>query len=176
MKSMNGSGCMILNKSVEYYGKSTIEERIKSLSTDDSHPVLNIDKTVEIGKNTKLEDGVINVIIEFAAQIPNEKNRIPLIIKIASHWTRMKVKTIKDAINIIEKEINMYQKWVETTPTKISVDKDKVNKKIKELIQIYNSGDMGYAIGGLETLSHIYGIDLLDRYGLSEHGEKYYRV
>jgi hypothetical protein len=66
----------------------------------------------------------------------------------------------------------MYGQWTKRkkiASNRISINKDLINDRIADLVRIYHTGEnIPYAIGGLETLGDIVGVDLLNRYGIKK--------
>lgn len=59
----------------------------------------------------KLQPGVINVLIQFVMYKMDMKLPKSYIDKIASHWARKKVKTVKEAMALARSEYKEYQQW-----------------------------------------------------------------
>lgn len=71
-------------------------------------------KTIEdIMFNQKLLPGVINVLIQYVLLKTDMKLTKAYMEKIASHWARKKIKTVKDAMELAKKEHRQYLEWAE---------------------------------------------------------------
>lgn len=61
--------------------------------------------------NQKLPAGVVNVLIQYVMIKTDMKLTKGYIEKIASHWARKKVKTVKEAMDLAKEENRQYQEW-----------------------------------------------------------------
>lgn len=62
----------------------------------------------------KLQPGVVNVLIYYVMLKTDMKLSKAYVEKIASHWGRKNIKTVKDAMNLAINEHREYQAWAET--------------------------------------------------------------
>jgi replication initiation and membrane attachment protein len=60
----------------------------------------------------KLQPGVVNVLIEYVMRTNDMKLIKSYVEKIAAHWARKKVKTVRDAMMLAKAEHKKYQEWV----------------------------------------------------------------
>lgn len=71
-------------------------------------------KTIEdIMFNQKLLPGVVNVLIQYVLLKTDMKLTKAYMEKIASHWARKKIKTVKEAMELAKKEHRQYLDWAE---------------------------------------------------------------
>lgn len=73
---------------------------------------LTIIENVMINQN--LNPGVVNVLIEYVMMKAEKKFTKNYVEKIAGHWSRMKVMTVKEAMELARNEHRKYQGWVES--------------------------------------------------------------
>lgn len=73
----------------------------------------------------KLLPGVMNVLIQFVLLKTDMKFTKGYVEKIAGHWARKQVKTVKEAMDLAKKEHNTYLGWSETKKTGKSSSKQK---------------------------------------------------
>lgn len=74
----------------------------------------------------KLLPGVVNVLVYYVMLKTNMKLQKGYVEKIASHWGRIGVKTVKEAIALAKKEHRQYQEWADAKTS---------NKKRKNIIR-----------------------------------------
>lgn len=108
-----------------YHLKGGIEPGIKDLIT-----------ISDIMKDQKLNAGVVNVLIYFIMSITVEKLPKAYTERIASHWARKRIKTVREAIEVMEmakREIKYYREWqnkkAKSTKHNWSAFIDKMRKK-----------------------------------------------
>lgn len=65
----------------------------------------------------KLNPGVVNVLIDNVLQKTDMKLTKNYVEKIASHWARKKIKTVKDAMELAKTEHRQYAEWAEAKKT-----------------------------------------------------------
>lgn len=66
----------------------------------------------------KLLPGVVNVLIYYVMLKTDMKFSKGYVEKIASHWARKGIKTVKDAVQVAKKEHRQYQEWAKTKEMK----------------------------------------------------------
>lgn len=59
----------------------------------------------------KLLPGVVNVLIEYVMRTNDMKLTRAYVVKIAAHWARKKIKTVKEAMALAQAEHQKYQEW-----------------------------------------------------------------
>lgn len=72
----------------------------------------------EVMLQQKLEAGVVNVLIYYVMLKTDMKLTRGYVQKIASHWARKKVTTVKEAMALAKQEHRQYQQWAEEKTTK----------------------------------------------------------
>lgn len=118
-----------------------------------------------IRKDTKLPEEVVSCLILYAMlQIKNPTKY--LVIRIAKEWSAKRIKTAHAAMDSAKKEHRKYKSWHQPVQNS-GTNRDKLNAKVLQLIEMYHAGNRKeYALGGLETLSELFGVDLLRKYGI----------
>jgi replication initiation and membrane attachment protein len=66
----------------------------------------------------KLPPGVVNVLIQFCLLKTDMKLSRTYVEKIAAHWSRKKIKTVREALDIAKKEHKQYLDWQQKKKTK----------------------------------------------------------
>ncbi|GGE51916.1 replication initiation and membrane attachment protein [Pullulanibacillus camelliae] len=61
----------------------------------------------------KLTPGVVNVLLDYVMRTNDYKLVRGYVIKIAAHWARKKVKTVREAMSLAKSEHKQYQNWSE---------------------------------------------------------------
>lgn len=74
----------------------------------------------EVMFKQKLLPGVVNVLIYYVMLRTDMKLTKGYVEKIASHWVRKDIKTVKEAMELAKQEHRQYQKWAESKNTKSS--------------------------------------------------------
>jgi len=118
-----------------------------------------------IRKNTKLPEEVIGFLIQYV-MLKFEKPTNAFVVRIAKEWSAKRITTAKAALEIAKKEHPKYKS--QQQPVKSSaMNREQLNAKVLQLIEMYHAGNRKeYALGGLETLSDLLGVDLLRKYGI----------
>ncbi|APH06962.1 replication initiation and membrane attachment family protein [Bacillus weihaiensis] len=96
-------------------------------------PGMNDLKIIEdVMLNQKLQPGVVNVLIYYVMLKTDMKLTKGYVDKIASHWTRKEIKTVKAAMELAKEEHRQYQQWAEekTTKKQKSYKKSPVRKEL----------------------------------------------
>ncbi len=89
-------------------------ERLKQLSGGAEPTKADLQIIEGILFNQKLNPGVVNVLIEYVMLKTDMKLTKAYMEKIASHWTRKKVITVKAAMELAKNEHRQYQEWAKT--------------------------------------------------------------
>jgi replication initiation and membrane attachment protein DnaB len=118
-----------------------------------------------IKEKYKLPDPVINVLVEFVMFQTDKKLPKAYTETIASHWARKNIKTAAEAMDVARIE-HKKREILKKVDSYVTADRNKLNAKVLELIAMYNEGKVEYAVGGLQTLSEVFGVDLLNKYGI----------
>jgi replication initiation and membrane attachment protein len=79
----------------------------------------------------KLHPGVMNIIIDYVLTTNDMKLAHPHVEKIASHWKRKKIKTVKDAMDMAKAEHQKYQEWNQTKAVNRSSSKRKMPSNVR---------------------------------------------
>ena len=85
---------------------------------------VNIIENVMMNQN--LNPGVVNVLIEYVMMKAEKKFTKNYVEKIAGHWSRMKVVTVKEAMELARSEHRKYQSWVESNKKNTNGGRKKV--------------------------------------------------
>ncbi|MFC0270257.1 replication initiation and membrane attachment family protein [Metabacillus herbersteinensis] len=84
----------------------------------------------------KLEAGVVNVLIYYVMLKTDMKLSRAYVQKIASHWSRKELKTVKAAMDLAKQEHRQYQEWAETKnkpkPKKAAIRKELLPAWLKD--------------------------------------------
>ncbi|QHZ48009.1 replication initiation and membrane attachment family protein [Bacillus sp. NSP9.1] len=83
----------------------------------------------EIMLDQKLEPGVINVLIYYAMLKTDMKLSKNYIQKIASHWARKKVRTVREAMQLAKAENRQYLEWAEGKKKQTSRNKKVIREE-----------------------------------------------
>lgn len=87
------------------------KQLLTDLSGGVEPPAVDLKIIEDIMFNQKLLPGVVNVLIYYVMLKTDMKLSKAYIEKIASHWTRKKVKTVQEAMQLAKEETREYQKW-----------------------------------------------------------------
>jgi len=93
----------------------------------------------EVMLQQRLEPGVVNVLIYYVMLKTDMKLTRAYVQKIASHWTRKQVKTVKDAMDLAKQEHRQYQQWAEEKTTKKKTENNKKAPIRKEMLPAWLS-------------------------------------
>lgn len=78
----------------------------------------------------KLTPGVVNVLIHYVMLKTDMKLSKAYVEKIASHWARKNIKTVREAMELAKHEQKQYQNWTEMKQTKRSTSKKAIRKEM----------------------------------------------
>lgn len=67
----------------------------------------------------KLPPGVVNVLLDYTMLVNDKKLIKSYIEKIASHWARKQIKTVREAMDIAKSEHKKYQSWSSSSQTPV---------------------------------------------------------
>ncbi|WP_242517694.1 DnaD domain protein [Halobacillus sp. GSS1] len=84
----------------------------------------------------KLSPGVMNVLIHYVLLKTNMSLSKPFLEKIASHWKRKNVESVRQAMNLAKEEHQKYMEW--TKGIKHKEGNDKVTFEEKYIYSLYN--------------------------------------
>ncbi|MGM7720889.1 replication initiation and membrane attachment family protein [Metabacillus sp. Hm71] len=79
----------------------------------------------EVMLQQRLEPGVVNVLIYYVMLKTDMKLTKAYVQKIASHWTRKQISTVRAAMDLAKHEHRQYQQWAEEKATKKSTSSKK---------------------------------------------------
>ncbi|WP_260287780.1 DnaD domain protein [Peribacillus aracenensis] len=128
---MSDNGENQKQKLIEHLNKVTPEERMTQLREGIKPSESELVTIKKLKVNNRLPDGVVNVLIEYMLLKFNSKFPDHVAMKIGSHWARLKVSTVEQAIDLARKEHRRYKDWAN------SVKKEKNEPhKITELESI----------------------------------------
>jgi len=97
----------------------------------------------EVMVQQKLEPGVVNVLIYYVMLKTDMKLTRAYVQKIASHWTRKQVKTVKEAMDLAKQEHRQYQQWAEEKTTSKKKSQSKKTPIRKEILPEWLKDDEG---------------------------------
>ncbi|MED1204873.1 replication initiation and membrane attachment family protein [Heyndrickxia acidicola] len=83
----------------------------------------------EVMFQQQLSPGVTNVLIQYVMLKTDMKLSKNYLEKIASHWSRKKVKSVKEAMELAKNEHRQYQEWAENKKTQNNVRKQPIRKE-----------------------------------------------
>lgn len=88
---------------------------------DGSEPAISDLQLIEdIMFQQKLLPGVVNVLIHYVLLRSDMKLTRSYVTKIASHWARKKIKTVKEAMELAKNEHRQYQEWAKEKTAKMT--------------------------------------------------------
>lgn len=100
-------------KAIQLFESISPYEQLKKMAGG-ATPVASDIKLVEnIMFEQKLNPGVINVLIEYVMRTNDMKLTRGYVEKIAAHWARKQVKTVKEAVTLAQSEHKKYTAWSE---------------------------------------------------------------
>lgn len=119
----------------------------------------------EVMFQQQLSPGVINVLIQYVMLKTDMKLSKSYLEKIASHWSRKKVKTVKEAMDLAKSEHRQYQQWAENkkeqkvrkkTPIRTEKIPEWFNEQNEKPIESGNSEEIAENIRRLELIKQQY--------------------
>ncbi|MFB7301936.1 replication initiation and membrane attachment family protein [Heyndrickxia sporothermodurans] len=119
----------------------------------------------EIMFQQQLPPGVINVLIQYVMLKTDMKLTKNYLEKIASHWSRKKVKTVKEAMELAKNEHKQYQQWADNKndrkekrkkPIRTEKIPDWFNEKEDKPVNQENSEDFNEKLKRLEMIKQQY--------------------
>jgi replication initiation and membrane attachment protein len=78
----------------------------------------------------KLQPGVVNVLIEYVMIRTDMKLNKSYVDKIAGHWARKQVKTVKEAMDLAKKEHRQYLEWAQEKKSRPAQGKKPIRKEV----------------------------------------------
>lgn len=91
--------------------------------------------------NQKLNSGVVNVLIQYCMLRTDMKLSKAFVEKIASHWARKKIKTVKEAMALAKDEHRKYIEWQKNKKNKPTSKRKAVRtEKVPDWLENRNDG------------------------------------
>ncbi|MBS4173781.1 replication initiation and membrane attachment family protein [Bacillus sp. FJAT-49736] len=118
-----GNGDSREDKLIHYLETTSPRQLLIDISDGVSPSKGDLQAIEEIMFQQKLSPGVVNVLIQYVLLKTDMKLTKNYMEKIASHWARKKVKTVKEAMELAKNEHRQYQQWADNK------DKPKNTKK-----------------------------------------------
>jgi replication initiation and membrane attachment protein len=102
---------------IRYFETTSPRQLLKDLSGGAEASTADLKIIEEIMFNQKLLPGVVNVLIQYVMLKTDMKLTKAYIEKIASHWARKNIKTVKDAMELAKNEHKQYMEWAQGKKT-----------------------------------------------------------
>ncbi|PLR77767.1 Replication initiation and membrane attachment protein [Bacillus sp. V3-13] len=102
---------------VHYLETTSPRQLLKDISGGAEPTKTDLQIIEEVMFQQKLLPGVTNVLIQYVLLKTNMKLTKGYIEKIASHWARKKIKTVKEAMELAISEHRQYQEWADSKKT-----------------------------------------------------------
>lgn len=103
-------------------------QRLKQLSNGAEIVEADLKIVEDIMLNQNLNPGVVNVLIEYVMLKAEKKFTKNYVEKIAGHWTRMNVVTVKEAMELARKEHRKYQGWADSNKSSAKGSRQKATR------------------------------------------------
>lgn len=110
-RESDGAGVSKESKLIFYLESTSPRQLLIDLSEGAQPAMSDLTAVEEIMLGQQLEPGVINVLIHYVMLKTDMKLSKNYMEKIASHWARKKVKTVKAAMELAKNEHRQYQTW-----------------------------------------------------------------
>ncbi|MFI8685674.1 replication initiation and membrane attachment family protein [Rossellomorea sp. NPDC077527] len=98
---------------IEYLETTSPKDVLSDISNGGSPSKADLQAVEEVLMAQKLPIGVMNVLIQYVLLKTDMKLTKGYMEKIASHWSRKKVKTASEAMDLAKKEHKQYMEWAE---------------------------------------------------------------
>lgn len=95
----------------------------------------------------KLEPGVVNVLLDYTMRINDKKLSKNYLEKIAAHWARKGIRTVRDAMGIARSEHQKYQEWRTPSSTKSKAPAKKRINTREDRLPKWMKNDQGQPMG-----------------------------
>ncbi|AIE60988.1 replication initiation and membrane attachment family protein [Bacillus methanolicus] len=102
---------------IRYFETTSPRQLLKDLSGGAEASNADLKIIEEIMFNQKLLPGVVNVLVQYVMLKTDMKLTKGYIEKIASHWARKKIKTVKEAMELAKNEHKQYMEWAQGKKT-----------------------------------------------------------
>ncbi|MFB5663565.1 replication initiation and membrane attachment family protein [Alteribacillus sp. HJP-4] len=100
-------------KMVRYYEQTSPLSFLESISDGAKVPSTDVKLVESLLFEYQLQPGIVNVLIDYVMQTNNMKLHKTLVQKIAGHWSRKQLKSVKDAMELAKKEHRERKHWKE---------------------------------------------------------------
>lgn len=114
---------------VHYFEKTSPRQLLIDLSGGADPSKSDLQIIEEVMFKQKLLPGVVNVLVQYVMLKTDMKLAKGYIEKIASHWSRKKISTVKDAMDLAKSEHRQYLDWAEGKKTPTAQNKRKPVRK-----------------------------------------------
>ncbi|SEM37103.1 replicative DNA helicase loader DnaB [Mesobacillus persicus] len=118
------------DKLMHYLDRASPRELLIQLSQGASPSKADLQIIEDIMFNQKLQPGVVNVLIEYVMLRTDMKLHKSYVEKIAGHWARKQIKTVKEAMDLAKKEHRQYMEWAEEKKSRPAQQKKTIRKEI----------------------------------------------
>ncbi len=98
-------------KLIHYFETVSPRQYLEDVSGGAEPAVTDLKLIEDIMINQKLQPGVVNVLIDYCMRRSDMKLNRSFVEKIASHWARKGVKTVKQAMQLAKEEHRKYLEW-----------------------------------------------------------------
>ncbi|RSD27678.1 replication initiation and membrane attachment family protein [Mesobacillus subterraneus] len=112
-----------------YFEKTSPRQLLIDLSGGAEPSKADLQMIEEVMFKQKLLPGVVNVLVQYVMLKTDMKLTKGYIEKIASHWSRKKISTVKDAMQLAKNEHRQYLEWAEGKKTPATQGKRKPVRK-----------------------------------------------
>ncbi|UCZ52243.1 DnaD domain protein [Bacillus shivajii] len=119
-------------KQILYFETTSPMEYLEELSGGAKVYEGELDMIERLMFEYKLEPGVVNVLLEYITLVNDKKISKPLAFKIASHWSRKKIETVEQAMELAKKE---HQKRTDFKQNKTQDPKQSVKKSYSNAVR-----------------------------------------
>ncbi|RDI44231.1 replication initiation and membrane attachment family protein [Falsibacillus pallidus] len=96
---------------IQYFENTSPRQLLTDISKGAQPSKADLMAVEEVLLNQNLPPGVVNVLIQYVMLKTDMKLSKSYMEKIASHWARKNIKTVKDAMDLAKKEHKQYQDW-----------------------------------------------------------------
>ncbi|RLQ97980.1 replication initiation and membrane attachment family protein [Falsibacillus albus] len=104
-------------KLIQYFETTSPRQLLRDISNGADPSKADLAAVEEVMFNQKLEAGIVNVLIQYVMLKTDMKLSKNYLEKIASHWARKNIKTVKEAMDLAKQEHRQYQDWAEGKKT-----------------------------------------------------------
>lgn len=110
-RASDGAGTTKESKLIFYLETTSPRQVLIDLSEGAQPAMSDLTAVEEIMLGQQIEPGVMNVLIHYVMLKTDMKLSKNYMEKIASHWARKKIKTVKEAMDLAKNEHRQYQTW-----------------------------------------------------------------